>query len=62
MLKPMPMIQPLIEEMELEGATTRRLLQRLPQEHLGWKPHVTFQGLVEMMVEADLARHSVAGR
>ena len=27
------------------------------QAKLGWKPTVTFQGLVEMMVDADLARH-----
>jgi len=25
---------------------------------LGWEPKVTFTGLVEMMVDADLARHS----
>ncbi|MGQ0713309.1 MAG: GDP-mannose 4,6-dehydratase [Gemmatimonadaceae bacterium] len=29
---------------------------------LGWKPTVTFQGLVEMMVDADLARHRAASR
>jgi GDPmannose 4,6-dehydratase len=27
------------------------------REKLGWEPRVTFQGLVEMMVEADLARY-----
>ena len=25
---------------------------------LGWEPKVSFQGLVEMMVDADLERHS----
>jgi GDPmannose 4,6-dehydratase len=29
---------------------------------LGWKPTVSFQGLVEMMVDADLARHGSAAR
>jgi GDPmannose 4,6-dehydratase len=29
------------------------------QTKLGWSPTVTFQGLVEMMVEADLARHTL---
>jgi GDPmannose 4,6-dehydratase len=29
---------------------------------LGWSPKVDFQGLIEMMVEADLARHSVLQR
>ncbi len=28
------------------------------QTRLGWKPTVDFKGLVHMMVEADLARHS----
>jgi GDPmannose 4,6-dehydratase len=32
------------------------------QTTLGWSPTVTFQGLVEMMVEADLARHTPTGR
>jgi GDPmannose 4,6-dehydratase len=32
------------------------------RERLGWKPTVTFQGLVEMMVDADLARHRAAVR
>jgi GDPmannose 4,6-dehydratase len=30
------------------------------REELGWKPKVSFQELVAMMVEADLARLSVA--
>jgi GDPmannose 4,6-dehydratase len=29
---------------------------------LQWAPRVTFQSLVEMMVEADLARHALSGR
>ena len=28
------------------------------KRELGWEPKVTFRGLVEMMVEADMARHS----
>ncbi len=28
------------------------------RRELGWKPAVDFQGLIEMMVDADLARHS----
>jgi GDPmannose 4,6-dehydratase len=32
------------------------------REELGWKPKVTFQELVAMMVDADLARLAAAGR
>jgi GDPmannose 4,6-dehydratase len=30
------------------------------QRDLGWKPQITFQALVEEMVEADLARHGLS--
>lgn len=29
----------LIQELEHEGATTRRVLERVPGDRLGWKPH-----------------------
>ncbi|MDB4876305.1 MAG: GDP-D-mannose dehydratase [Gemmatimonadetes bacterium] len=32
------------------------------REELQWTPQVNFQALVEMMVEADLARHALLGR
>jgi len=32
-------IQGLIFELEQEGASTRRLLERVPGDKLGWKPH-----------------------
>jgi GDPmannose 4,6-dehydratase len=28
---------------------------------MGWEPKVSFQQLIEMMVEADLTRHRVRG-
>lgn len=33
------MNQPLIAELEQEGAATRRVLERVPAESLGWQPH-----------------------
>jgi uncharacterized damage-inducible protein DinB len=36
----MNMIDPIVNELEHEAGTTRRLLQRLPQDRLGWQPHV----------------------
>lgn len=35
----MNMIDPVLAELAHEAATTRRLLQRLPEVHLTWKPH-----------------------
>jgi len=35
----MNMIDPVLAELAHEAATTRRLLERLPQAHLTWKPH-----------------------
>jgi uncharacterized damage-inducible protein DinB len=35
----MAMIHGLLQELEQEAQTTRRVLERVPQEHLGWKPH-----------------------
>jgi uncharacterized damage-inducible protein DinB len=35
----MAMIDALLQELEQEAQTTRRVLERVPQEHLGWKPH-----------------------
>jgi uncharacterized damage-inducible protein DinB len=35
----MNLIDPILAELAHEGATTRRLLDRLPQERLGWQPH-----------------------
>ena len=33
-------IDPILMEMSQEAATTRRLLERVPAQHLAWKPHV----------------------
>ena len=35
----MRMIEPLLQELEQEAQTTRRVLERVPQEHLAWRPH-----------------------
>ena len=35
----MPMVDPLIAELELEAETTRRVLERLPETRLSWRPH-----------------------
>ena len=35
----MNLIDPILAELAHEGATTRRLLERLPQDRLAWQPH-----------------------
>jgi uncharacterized damage-inducible protein DinB len=35
----MSMIEALIQELEQESQTTRRVLERVPGDRLGWKPH-----------------------
>jgi uncharacterized damage-inducible protein DinB len=35
----MAIIHSLLQELEHEAQTTRRVLERVPQEHLAWKPH-----------------------
>ena len=35
----MSMIEALIQELEQEAQTTRRVLERVPADRLGWKPH-----------------------
>lgn len=35
----MPIIDAFLAELDHEAATTRRLLERVPEEKMGWKPH-----------------------
>jgi uncharacterized damage-inducible protein DinB len=35
----MKMIDALLQELEQEAQTTRRVLERVPQQHLDWRPH-----------------------
>jgi uncharacterized damage-inducible protein DinB len=35
----MTMITALLQELEQEAQTTRRVLERVPEDRLGWKPH-----------------------
>jgi uncharacterized damage-inducible protein DinB len=35
----MSAIQMLLQELEMEAQTTRRVLERVPDDRLGWKPH-----------------------
>jgi uncharacterized damage-inducible protein DinB len=41
----------LLQELDQEAQTTRRVLERVPQDHLGWKPHE------KSMTLGQLAKH-----
>ena len=64
----MAIIDGLLAELEQEAATTRRVLERIPQEHLSWRPHpksmslgqlalhvATVPGLVAEIAAVDVA-------
>ncbi len=44
----MAIIDSLLAELEQEATTTQRVLERVPQEHLGWKPHPKSMSLGEL--------------
>jgi uncharacterized damage-inducible protein DinB len=67
----MRIIDGMLAELEQEAETTRRVLQRIPQAHLSWKPHpksmslgqlalhvATVPGLVAELVAKDTSEPS----
>lgn len=44
----MPIAEHLVQELEYEGASTRKLLERIPKDKLGWKPHQKSMSLGEL--------------
>ncbi len=42
------MIDPLLAEMEQEAKTTKRVLERVPNDKLGWKPHTKSMSLGQL--------------
>ena len=44
----MAMTDPMITELDQEAGTTRRVLERIPEEHLNWRPHATSMTLGQL--------------
>ncbi len=44
----MPTIQDLLHELDYEAATTRRVIERVPTDLLGWRPHAKSMSLGEL--------------
>jgi len=56
----MKMIDGLLAELEQEAATTRRVLERIPQEHLSWKPHPKSMSLGQLALHVATVPGNVA--
>ncbi|MBI3950680.1 MAG: DinB family protein [Acidobacteria bacterium] len=44
----MNLIEPILMEFSYEAHTTRRMLERVPEEHLAWKPHEKSMSLARL--------------
>src|SRR4051794_567888 len=56
----MPLIDGLLQELEMEAQTTRRVLERIPSEQLGWKPHPKSRTLGELAMHVAVVPGAVA--
>jgi uncharacterized damage-inducible protein DinB len=52
----MPIVDAILMEMEQEAKTTRRVLERVPDDKLGWKPHA------KSFTLGQLAMHIAGGQ
>jgi uncharacterized damage-inducible protein DinB len=56
----MTMIEGLLAELEQEAGTTRRVLERIPQAHLPWKPHPKSMSLGQLALHVATLPGNVA--
>ena len=56
----MALIDTLLQELEQEAQTTRRVLERVPDAHLGWKPHAKSMTLGQLAMHIALVPGGVA--
>lgn len=56
----MKIIDTLLAELEQEAATTQRVLQRIPQEHLSWRPHPKSMSLGQLALHVATVPGNVA--
>jgi uncharacterized damage-inducible protein DinB len=56
----MKMIDGLLTELEQEAQTTRRVLERIPDEHLAWKPHPKSMSLGQLALHVATVPGNVA--
>jgi uncharacterized damage-inducible protein DinB len=56
----MTMIEGLLQELEMEAATTRRVLERVPDAHLTWKPHAKSMSLGQLALHVAVIPGTIA--
>ena len=56
----MAIIDGLLQELEQEAQTTRRVLERVPQAHLAWKPHEKSMSLGQLALHVATVPGNVA--
>jgi uncharacterized damage-inducible protein DinB len=56
----MPLIDGLLQELEEEAVTTRRVLERVPDAKLTWKPHPKARTLGELALHVAMTPGAVA--
>src|SRR6187401_279091 len=57
---PMNIIDGLLAELEQEAETTHRVLERIPQAHLSWKPHPKSMSLGQLALHVATVPGNVA--
>lgn len=58
---PTPVCTAMIAELEQEAQTTRRQLERVPDEHLGWRPHPKAMTLGQLALHVASIPGALAG-
>ena len=56
----MALIEGLLQELEQEAQTTKRVLERVPDAHLGWKPHAKSMTLGQLAMHIAIVPGGVA--
>jgi len=57
----MRMLEPMLNELRQEAATTRRVLERVPADKLSWKPHQKSMSLGQLALHVASIPSQVAG-
>jgi uncharacterized damage-inducible protein DinB len=56
----MAMIDGMLQELEQEARTTRRLLERVPDDRLSWRPHPTARTLGQLALHVAIVPGAIA--
>ena len=56
----MPIIDSILKELDQEAATTRRVLERVPERSLSWKPHAKSMSLGQLALHVATTPGGVA--